>query len=139
MFALTAVVSAYPRLTSRQHPVVRFFRQQAQGRDPEEGVLLDGAHLIAEALAAGIPVKTVLVSSEFMGRAAAIDRSVVETAARTDARIYEAPSADGTGARPGWSRRSSLSRRWRSASSTCRIQETRAPSSAARTLSGRRA
>jgi TrmH family RNA methyltransferase len=47
------------RLSSRQHPVVRRFRRAANGEEPGV-VLLDGPHLVTDALAAGVPIDTVL-------------------------------------------------------------------------------
>jgi len=47
------------RLTSRQHAVVRRCRAAAAGDDPDL-VLLDGAHLLTEALDAGVPIAVVL-------------------------------------------------------------------------------
>lgn len=94
MFALTAVVPAYSRLTSRQHPVVRAFRQHARGAaEADAGVLLDGAHLIREALAAKLAVRTLLVSSDFLAGAPAADRELAGAAAKAGARVYEAASS----------------------------------------------
>ena len=42
------------RITSRQHPVVQRFRRLAARRRRRRGLLLDGEHLVAEALAAGV-------------------------------------------------------------------------------------
>ncbi len=78
------------RLTSRQHPVVRAFRQAAADPDDAAGVLLDGAHLIRGALDAGAAVRTVLVSSDFLSGAAPSDRGVVDAAARSGAVVHEA-------------------------------------------------
>ena len=46
-------------ITSRQNPVVRRFRAAAEGAG--ESVLLDGAHLIDEALAASVPIELVAI------------------------------------------------------------------------------
>jgi TrmH family RNA methyltransferase len=42
------------KITSRQHPLVRLCRAVAAGRGPEGLVLLDGEHLVAAAIAAGV-------------------------------------------------------------------------------------
>jgi TrmH family RNA methyltransferase len=47
------------RITSRRHAVVRAFRAAASGEDVS-AVLLDGEHLLRDALAAGVRVLTVL-------------------------------------------------------------------------------
>lgn len=77
------------RLTSRQHPVVRAFRQAAADPDDAAGVLLDGAHLIGDALAAGTLIRTVLVSADFLSSASVVDRGVVDAAARSGAVMHE--------------------------------------------------
>jgi TrmH family RNA methyltransferase len=50
---------------SRQHPFVRRCRALARGHDPEIGeILLDGVHLVQEALSAGLGGLTVAVRSD---------------------------------------------------------------------------
>jgi TrmH family RNA methyltransferase len=58
------------RITSRHNPVVARCRAIVRG-DPSDLLLLDGAHLVAEAIAAGLRVHEVIVS------AAALDQSEV--------------------------------------------------------------
>jgi TrmH family RNA methyltransferase len=60
-------VPSQTRITSRQHAVVRTCRAAAAGDDPDL-VLLDGEHLIEEALDAGVPIALILSD----GRAPAI-------------------------------------------------------------------
>ena len=55
------------RLTSRQSPLVTRFRAAARG-DLDATILLDGPHLIAEALKAGVRLHDVVVSSAAMTR-----------------------------------------------------------------------
>jgi TrmH family RNA methyltransferase len=43
-------------ITSRQHPFIRRCRDLAEGRGAHNEILLDGPHLIEEALAAGVPL-----------------------------------------------------------------------------------
>ena len=66
------------RLTSRQHPIVKRFRQLASGRDDDgRWVLLDGEHLIADALAAGVRIDTLLTD----GRRSAVVRQARDAGA----------------------------------------------------------
>jgi TrmH family RNA methyltransferase len=55
------------RLTSRHNPLVARFRAAARG-NAEATILLDGPHLIGEALAAGLQLHDVVVSSADMER-----------------------------------------------------------------------
>jgi TrmH family RNA methyltransferase len=50
------------RITSRQNPIVKRFRALADSADDD--VLLDGAHLLEEALASGLPVDVVAVRDD---------------------------------------------------------------------------
>lgn len=50
-----------PRITSRQNPLVARFRAAAEGDD--RWMLLDGPHLVAEALAAGLAIDCVAVEA----------------------------------------------------------------------------
>lgn len=54
------------RITSRQNPLVASFRAVARGDQP--GLFLDGPHLVAEALAAGRPIRQAIVAAEGMDR-----------------------------------------------------------------------
>ncbi len=51
------------RLTSRQNPLVARFRAVARGDDPA-WMLLDGVHLVEEAVASRVPVATVIAADE---------------------------------------------------------------------------
>ena len=71
------------KVTSRQNALVKRFRALAQERADGE-VLLDGVHLVEEALASGIRVDTVLFSeSATRGRLAKLVRAVERTGSRT--------------------------------------------------------
>lgn len=73
-------VPSAARLSSRQHAVVRRCRDVARGGDPEL-VLIDGEHLLADALDAGIPIEVVLTdgrAAALAGRARAAGASVYE-------------------------------------------------------------
>ncbi|HEU4925559.1 MAG TPA: RNA methyltransferase [Vicinamibacterales bacterium] len=73
-------------ITSRQNPIVRRFRAAADGA--RESVLLDGAHLIEEALAASAPIELVAIEEGAKADVAALGRRV-ETAG---ARVIRVPS-----------------------------------------------
>ena len=47
------------RISSRQNPIVKRFRELAQAKHPDGEVLLDGAHLLDDALSAGVALDTV--------------------------------------------------------------------------------
>jgi len=55
------------RITSRQNPVVAEYRAAMAG-DPAGVLLLDGAHLVADALAAGLHVRSVMVAADALER-----------------------------------------------------------------------
>ena len=71
---------AAARITSRQHAVVRRFRQAARG--DADVVLLDGDHLVTEALDSGVQLDVVLTD----GRAAAL----AARAKRAGATVHDA-------------------------------------------------
>lgn len=75
-----------PRITSRQHAIVKAFRAAARGAD--EHVLLDGWHLLAEAVGAGVAVETIAI----VDRARAAADAAVQAAARRGARVVEVSS-----------------------------------------------
>jgi TrmH family RNA methyltransferase len=72
------------RLTSRRDPVVQRFRRLAARRD-RDAVLLDGEHLVREALDARIPMDLLLTD----GR----DDSLVDRAKAAGAAVYQATAA----------------------------------------------
>ena len=79
------------RISSRHHPIVRRFRALASG--PDAGaVLLDGEHLVAEALLAGVPIEAVLADDQA--------RLLADRAAAAGAEVFEAPGAVVAAARP---------------------------------------
>src|SRR5438309_6433052 len=55
-------------IASRQNPIVARYRSAARG-DAADVVLLDGVHLVVEALEAGIPLHDVAVANDATGRA----------------------------------------------------------------------
>ncbi|HXG56024.1 MAG TPA: RNA methyltransferase [Vicinamibacterales bacterium] len=78
------------QITSRQNAVVKRFRALARGREGDEYVLLDGPHLIEEALASGVTIETAaFAESAALGRLA----SLLERVQRAGARTATAPDA----------------------------------------------
>ena len=73
----------FPRITSRQHDVVKRFREAAQ-RESDDAVLLDGEHLLSEALRASVRIEQVLTDDAhrvFAGRARAAGADVYDASA----------------------------------------------------------
>jgi TrmH family RNA methyltransferase len=77
-------VHAATRIASRQHPVIRRCRVLATRPDAGE-VLLDGEHLVTEALTAGVPLTTLLTD----GRHSAL----ASRGTRAGTTVYEAPDS----------------------------------------------
>lgn len=73
------------RITSRKHPLVQMCRRLAAGRGDAGDVLLDGEHLLGDAIAAGVRVRAVI--------AADVDTPVVRRAREAGADVHDA-SAD---------------------------------------------
>ena len=73
-------------LTSRHHPIVKDFRAAARGGDV---MLLDGWHLLAEAVAAGVPIDTLAVC----GPPTAQQQTVIDRARAAHARVVEVSTA----------------------------------------------
>jgi RNA methyltransferase, TrmH family len=72
------------RIASRQNPLVHRFRDLARGPDSSGAALLDGAHLLQEALRSHVPVDLVAIAD----RVAARDgHALAEEAQRAGARV----------------------------------------------------
>jgi TrmH family RNA methyltransferase len=56
------------RISSRSNPLVTRFRDVARGRGPDGAILLDGEHLVEEALASGVPLDAVALAEEIVER-----------------------------------------------------------------------
>jgi TrmH family RNA methyltransferase len=74
-----------PRIASRQHPIVRRFRRAAERRDDTAEILLDGEHLIRDAIAARIPVHVVLTTPAHA--------AIADTARAAGATVHEVTAA----------------------------------------------
>jgi TrmH family RNA methyltransferase len=70
-------------ITSRQHPIVKEFRELARGAGPL--MLLDGWHLLNEAAAARVEVEKIAIC----GPPTAREKSVVDRLRRSGARVVE--------------------------------------------------
>ena len=70
-------------ITSRQHPIVKEFRELARSGGPR--MLLDGWHLLGEAAEAKIAVETVAIC----GPPSAVEQRVIDRLQRDGARIVE--------------------------------------------------
>ena len=71
------------RISSRQNAIVKRFRELAQAKHPDGEVLLDGAHLLHEALSARLPLDIVAFAES---AADPESRRLVERAAKAGAR-----------------------------------------------------
>lgn len=74
-------------ITSRQHPIVKEFRELARGGGPL--ILLDGWHLLGEAAAAKLAVDTIAMC----GPPTAVEQDVVDRLRRSGAQIVEVSGA----------------------------------------------
>jgi TrmH family RNA methyltransferase len=54
------------RISSRSNPIVTRFREVARGRGPGDLILLDGEHLVDEALMSGVAIDTVALSDSLV-------------------------------------------------------------------------
>ena len=66
-WCIIALWPSVKRITSRQNPLVARYRSIAQG-ETTNLMLLDGPHLVADALAAGISLRQVALTAEALGR-----------------------------------------------------------------------
>src|SRR4051812_35872612 len=82
------------RLTRRQDAIVDRFRRAARRAPAEDCVLLDGEHLIRDAVAAGVPLDVVMATHERWNQLGDLLAAVESQA--TQPQIYEgAPSVLG--------------------------------------------
>lgn len=73
-------------ITSRQHPIVKEFRELAHGGGPS--MLLDGWHLLGEAANAGIAIETVALC----GPPTSAEQIIIDRARRAGANVIEVSS-----------------------------------------------
>lgn len=80
-----------PRLTRRTDPLVKRFREVARRADTDRAVvLLDGVHLVLEALRADLPVEAILASADLLQGEGAELRQLWSLARASGAAIYDA-------------------------------------------------
>jgi TrmH family RNA methyltransferase len=78
------------RISSRQNPLVARFRDLARGRAGGNHALLEGEHLVEEALAAGVPLDTVAFAERLVDARA---DGLVDRVERTGAHLVRVPDA----------------------------------------------
>ncbi len=75
--------SSVDRITSRRNPIVTAYRNAARGLDAET-ILLDGVHLVSEAVDAGVPLRHVAIHADALSLP-----EIATIIERIDARIVE--------------------------------------------------
>lgn len=81
---------SFPRLTRRQDPIVTRFREIAASRSAaDEVVLLDGAHVVLEALRADLPIEVILATTAMLESDAPDARQLWSLAQASGAEIYD--------------------------------------------------
>jgi len=78
------------RISSRSNPLVARFRDVARGRGPDGVILLDGEHLVDEALVSGVPLETVALVE---GMVDAYSDGLVDRVKRAGAEVVRVPAA----------------------------------------------
>jgi len=77
------------RISSRSNPLVSRFRDVARGRGPDGVILLDGDHLVDEALASGITLDTVALAESTLDR---YSDGLVDRCERAGAQVVRVPA-----------------------------------------------
>lgn len=79
-----------PRLTRRQDPIVTRLREVARGRQAgSDEVLLDGTHVVLEALRADVPLEVILATTDRLEESSPEMRQLWSLAAASGAAIYD--------------------------------------------------
>jgi TrmH family RNA methyltransferase len=83
-----------PRLTRRQDPIITRFRDVANNRSATDAtVLLDGPHVVLEALRADLPIEVILTSTAMLESSAPDMQQLWSLAGASGAEIYDVPTA----------------------------------------------
>jgi TrmH family RNA methyltransferase len=81
---------SFPRLTRRQDPIVTRFRDVAVNRSAaDDVVLLDGPHVVLEALRADLPMEVILATTAMLESTAPDARQLWSLAQASGAEIYD--------------------------------------------------
>lgn len=81
---------AFPRISRRQDPIVTRFREVAKHPGKDDEVLLDGVHLLLDALRAGVDVDTVLATTDVLDDQSEDGRELWRRAREAGVAIHEA-------------------------------------------------
>jgi TrmH family RNA methyltransferase len=81
-----------PRITRRQDPLVTRCRAITSGEAGDDSVLLDGAHLVLDALKASVPIDIVLVTTALMDTPNADMREVLALARAAGVEVVDGTS-----------------------------------------------
>lgn len=82
--------SVLPRISRRQDTVVTRFRETAKRTGSDNGVVLDGVHLVLDAFRAGVTVDAVLATTDLLQDPAAELRELWRLAGDAGVAVYEA-------------------------------------------------
>lgn len=102
------------RIASRHNPIVKRFRDLARAGSSADAMLLDGEHLIEEALSAGVPIEVAALAdragaerlASLIARLATADARIVTVPEQVLAAISPVKNPSGAvaiGRRPAWS------------------------------------
>lgn len=81
------------RVSSRQNPLVGRFRELARGAGSTGQVLLDGEHLVQEALNEGIPLETVALADRLLESRDSRSDGLISSIERAGAELVRVPDA----------------------------------------------
>jgi TrmH family RNA methyltransferase len=84
--------SHFPRVTRRQDPIVTRFRDAARQHGADDEVVLDGAHLVLDALRAGVTIDIIVASAELLDDPSADVQELWGLARRASVPVHEATS-----------------------------------------------
>jgi len=81
---------AFPRISRRQDPIVTRFREVAKHPGEDDAVLLDGVHLLLDALRAGVEIDIVLAATDVLDDQSEDGRELWSRAREAGVPIHEA-------------------------------------------------
>src|SRR5688572_12080 len=83
----------FPRLSRRQDPIVSRFRDAAKQHGPRGEVVLDGVHLVLDALRAGIAIEIIVATADLLDDPSAEVQDLWQLARGAGIPIHEATTA----------------------------------------------